>query len=297
MQYFQILPPLVDLCHVLEARIQSGDSFSPLSLIYHQSKSGHPDIQYIFRVLHHDCCKVLFKQLTSWMFYGKLMPECQFFVNMDQSAAPESTRTKVEWETLYTLDHRLIPDYISLDVCKDILFAGKAIVTLRHRIASAGLMGIANDLISEAEIQKHIERLIESLPSESSYCYSWKTLDFEVAVTEWKKAVSQLLWKHMVVGEDIMNHLQVFYQFPRLSDMQNFRQFYLLGCGEIFGLFIQEAEKTASRSKERLAKVTSFDLNMTMKRAVGRFDSDELERFFSKFTFVLDPPAGTGLVF
>jgi hypothetical protein len=65
-----------------------------------------------------------------------------------------------------------------------------------------------------------------------------------------------------------------------------------MGAGGVFGLFIQEYEKMEIKARARLANVTSFDINSTMKRVVGRFDDTRLENVFSKFVFGIESGKG-----
>jgi hypothetical protein len=70
------------------------------------------------------------------------------------------------------------------------------------------------------------------------------------------------------------------------------KAFYLMGCGQVFSVFIQEYEKTEDKARARLATVTSFDMNSTMKRVVSRFDDEKLVYVFSKFIFGIESGRG-----
>jgi hypothetical protein len=115
------------------------------------------------------------------MFYAQTSPE--FFI-------VKSTKG-------FRIDSDRVPEYISDSVARDLLFAGTAVSMLGDRT------------VEEDEIQVCVNRVMACVPSENDYCYAWKSVEFQSAVSKWKSVVSDALWEKVVVGDGILDHLNV----------------------------------------------------------------------------------------
>jgi hypothetical protein len=116
------------------------------------------------------------------MFYAKTSPE--FFI----ISSPHG----------FKIDDERVPDYITPAVASDILFA----------VTTVSMLGSRK--VCEEDVQICIEALMACAPSETDYCYAWKSVEFQSAVTNYKAVVSNVLWEKVVVGQGILDHLKVY---------------------------------------------------------------------------------------
>lgn len=85
---------------------------------HHETHCGIPKAIAAFNTIYEDVIQVLFKQLVSWMIFGKLLdPFNEFFIYQDDS-------------NQYVIDGEKIPNCISIPLAQQVLFVGESVVSL-----------------------------------------------------------------------------------------------------------------------------------------------------------------------
>jgi len=209
-----------------------------LELIHRHSSHGVPAVQNAIKKLLVYCHTPLYKQLISWMLHGSLFdPFDEFFIeaktlsvvdNNNESSAENKGGVGGANSNVvsYEIKADLLPTYIGPRVAEKILFVGQAVTLFRcdevEQKQRARMSKATEDLVSMAET--YSRRLI-LLKNASEFRLS----ELETVVDEVRGVVAELLWKLMVQEADLFGQLRVI------------KDFYLLGRGELFLTFIDQA--------------------------------------------------------
>ncbi|ORX82598.1 Spc97/Spc98 [Anaeromyces robustus] len=220
-----------------------------LSKLYNCANNGIPEIKKTFLFLFKVCNFVFYKQLISWVIYGKLEDRYnEFFIRLNENKKRnigKNTYSRINiptWYSEYELIDDYIPIYIKKDIAKTILFIGKSVAAIydprnqKKRLSNFSLQSQLNEL------------------SKLSQYNSFNNYKFETVIRNIKHIVSNALWRVVVIDENLLLYLEVF------------RNYFLLVKGDYFVKFIEECETLKARANIRSALITEQDLNNLWNR-------------------------------
>jgi gamma-tubulin complex component 4 len=251
-KYFYILPELSQFLERIEESGMKGGQL--LDFIHQCTINGNNEIRQIYEILQRECYHVLYTQLTLWIMHGKLFDYFEeFFVykikNKDSSIAKtdknmmdienksnpivQKQRVKYEesWDSMYAIRYSMLPkNLITMKTAEKILFMGKAVRVLLQR---------KTDLSSKRIFSDEILAVIKEASE-------FQFLQFQAMAERVRVHMAEKFLKLIILNEDIENHLL------------NLRNYYLLGKGEFYQIFIEEC---GPLFKNRPTKFSEHDVN------------------------------------
>jgi len=240
-EFLLIFPPVSNLVTRVKQSYQSGNGLRGgqlLSEIYQRSLNGFDPIRKVFQRLLFECNNVLLGQISSWLVHGLLPdPFCEFFVqrvkgNQSQEDAllKDASGTATEsWNSQYNLRLSMVPSYFPSSLANKILFIGRAVCILQHPLISKhGLLPYSEAV----EFAKAIHNLRKA---------DFDILEVENAVDSIRSKVSRHLWELIVPKSGLLLQLHAL------------KDYFLLGRGEFFQCFLDEANTLMSRQPDSRA--------------------------------------------
>ena len=190
-EFYELFPFLVQSIETIDgADSGSGDVIFGVDIIHIFEKaargSGVPIIEGCsLRILWH-CYQVLFKQMYSWMVYGRLVdPSNDFFIHADNKD-----------ESSVELVSSRLPGVISLSVARDVLYIGQYVRMLDSFLSVAKKHSYSAAL-EEYSIHSDFGMLLKDMffPRENQERFDW--IAFKNIVHEHKVNLSSMVWKEM----------------------------------------------------------------------------------------------------
>jgi gamma-tubulin complex component 4 len=244
-EFFIVLPPLSALVQEITSSNQGpGTGLHGghlLNYLHKKSLTGVDSVKYTFQRLLFHCHKVFFNQVSSWLVHGLITdPFHEFFVQRIQGAPvldahgehdkelhSNITVPSHDWNSQYTLRLSMLPTaYIPVSVANKMLFIGRAVCILQHPSADSDVHG----LLPHSEVVESAQSLHQLRETEH---FDLMKVEFEV--DRIRSKVSRYLWDLVVLKSDLQGHLLAL------------KDFYLLGRGEFFQCFLDEAAVMMSR--------------------------------------------------
>ncbi|KAH3830261.1 hypothetical protein DPMN_103502 [Dreissena polymorpha] len=276
LQQYQLLFPAV-VAVVEQISSHKAHGCYILDIVHKHSETGHPLVKdNLIRVLH-VCHGVLFKHLCSWLLYGYVYdPYKEFFIqpsDRSHDTPPEQAGQSQEEEDdlgimgvtgrqlqkllklnvteavtggghMFVVQADLLPSYVPLRVANKILFVGESIQMFQEKGKSLS-EGKGNILKGEQEkFAKALHILAEEMPLNG--------MKFESLINEIRTHVAEILWKILVQDADLLAQLRVI------------KDFYLLGRGELYLAFIDQATHLLRVTP---TPTTEYDVNAAYLRA------------------------------
>lgn len=244
-EFLLILPPVSNLVTRVKQSYQSGNGLRGgqlLSDIYQRSLNGFDPIRKVFQRLLFECNNVLLGQISSWLVHGLLSdPFCEFFVqrvkgnqSQEESLLLKDAGATESWNSQYNLRLSMVPSYFPGSLANKILFIGRAVCILQHPLISKhGLLPYSEAV----EFAKAIHNLRKA---------DFDILEVENAVDSIHSKVSRHLWELIVAKSGLLSHLNAL------------KDYFLLGRGEFFQCFLDEANILMSRQPDSRAM---FNIN------------------------------------
>lgn len=213
-----------------------------IDYLYQCSLNGNSHIKEHYSRLLENCYGMMYNQTMLWILHGKLFDKFdEFFIyRLSRTEEFEKNETGIldrskqeekseDWDGIYSMRYSLLPKYlISQKTAEKILFIGKSV-----RVLNSAENG--NSKIFSKEIIDVIKNAGE-----------FNFLNFQIAIEKVRAHVAtQFLRLFLDVG-NIREHLL------------NLRNYYLLGKGEFFHVFIEESEQLFQFPPSRYA---SHDIN------------------------------------
>ncbi|KAL5387172.1 hypothetical protein DPSP01_003783 [Paraphaeosphaeria sporulosa] len=195
------------------------------------AQTGYPDIEEAALYLSAIAETSWLRQLSTWLIYGRLpaFGASDFFIS-DES----------DEDLSFTVNHKLLPKFVTRHTASSILFVGKSLNQIRSLPANSKSMTGRSFGASEMElVPAHVAQLSEvKAPILSA--------KLSEAVANIRLSLSRNLLQHLLPQEKIVEILTVLHQF------------FLLGRGEFAMTLIAESdEKTQSRHKAPMNPKTS----------------------------------------
>ncbi|KAK2920414.1 gamma-tubulin complex component 4 isoform X2 [Channa argus] len=285
LDQFQLLFPSV-MVVVETIKSQKIHGCQILETVYKHSCGGLPPVRIALEKILAVCHGVMYKQLAAWMLHGLLLDQSEeFFVKQGPSAGGAAANQEEDEEDLglgglsgkqlrelqdlrlieeenmlapslqqFSLRTEMLPSYIPIRVAEKILFVGESVQMFEnhnHSPSRAGSILKHQEDIFAAELHKLKQQPLFSL------------VDFENLIDHIRSTVAEHLWTLMVEESDLLEQLKII------------KDFYLLGRGELYQVFIDLAQQML---KTPPTAVTEHDVNVAFQQAAHKvlLDDDNL---------------------
>jgi gamma-tubulin complex component 4 len=221
-----------------------------LRFVEDYSVCGTPCVEKAMRVVAHYLYEVLYKQLASWLVYGRLVDkQREFFIQAKDKAdkdrgCPSASSSSSSLESVsveeyhfgFAVEKEYLPMHISEDTAATILFVGKSQRILSHARNNWRNLGISHDDNNKSN-KNHGQ---SSNHSNSSAIILGKLEElylkgqfskpaFEVVVNSLRKDVAARMWQLVVMHADLPRHLQAL------------KDYFLMERGNFYQVFLSEA--------------------------------------------------------
>ncbi|MGH0176279.1 UNVERIFIED_CONTAM: hypothetical protein FKN15_010576 [Acipenser sinensis] len=282
---FQLLFPSV-MVVVEYIKSQKIHGCQILETVYKHSCGGLPPVCMALEKILAVCHGVMYKQLAAWMLHGLLLDQSEeFFVKQGPSAgggppAPEEDDEDlgigglsgkqlrelqdlrlIEEENMlapslqqFSLRAEMLPSYIPARVAEKILFVGESVQMFENQNQNPSRSG---------SILKHQEDLFAAELHRLKQQPLFSLVDFENLIDGIRSTVAEHLWTLMVEEADLLGQLKIV------------KDFFLLGRGELFQVFIDQAQHML---KTPPTAVTEHDVNVAFQQSAHKvlLDDDNL---------------------
>uniref|UniRef100_A0A9J7XKG4 Gamma-tubulin complex component n=1 Tax=Cyprinus carpio carpio TaxID=630221 RepID=A0A9J7XKG4_CYPCA len=251
LEQFQLLFPSV-MVVVETIKSQKIHGCQILETVYKHSCGGLPPVRMALEKILAVCHGVMYKQLAAWMLHGLLLDQSEeFFVKQGPSAGGATAAQEEEEEDLgigglsgkqlrelqdlrlieeenmlapslqqFSLRVEMLPSYIPVRVAEKILFVGESVQMFENHNQSPSRAG---------SILKHQEDMFAAELHRLKQQPLFSLVDFENLVDGIRSTVAEHLWTLMVEESDLLGQLKII------------KDFYLLGRGELYQVFIDLA--------------------------------------------------------
>uniref|UniRef100_A0A4W6C3A6 Gamma-tubulin complex component n=1 Tax=Lates calcarifer TaxID=8187 RepID=A0A4W6C3A6_LATCA len=252
LDQFQLLFPSV-MVVVETIKSQKIHGCQILETVYKHSCGGLPPVRMALEKILAVCHGVMYKQLAAWMLHGLLLDQSEeFFVKQGPSAGGAAANQDEEEEDLglgglsgkqlrelqdlrlieeenmlapslqqFSLRTEMLPSYIPIRVAEKILFVGESVQMFENHNHSPSRAG---------SILKHQEDMFAAELHKLKQQPLFSLVDFENLIDRIRSTVAEHLWTLMVEESDLLEQLKII------------KDFYLLGRGELYQVFIDLAQ-------------------------------------------------------
>ncbi|KAM3625575.1 uncharacterized protein V6R79_014365 [Siganus canaliculatus] len=285
LDQFQLLFPSV-MVVVETIKSQKIHGCQILETVYKHSCGGLPPVRMALEKILAVCHGVMYKQLAAWMLHGLLLDQSEeFFVKQGPSAGGAAANQEEEEEDLglgglsgkqlrelqdlrlieeenmlapslqqFSLRTEMLPSYIPIRVAEKILFVGESVQMFENHNHSPSRAG---------SILKHQEDMFAAELHRLKQQPLFSLVDFENLIDRIRSTVAEHLWTLMVEESDLLGQLKII------------KDFYLLGRGELYQVFIDLAQHML---KTPPTAVTEHDVNVAFQQAAHKvlLDDDAL---------------------
>ncbi|XP_031704375.1 gamma-tubulin complex component 4 [Anarrhichthys ocellatus] len=285
LDQFQLLFPSV-MVVVESIKSQKIHGCQILETVYKHSCGGLPPVRMALEKILAVCHGVMYKQLAAWMLHGLLLDQSEeFFVKQGPSAGGAAANQEEEEEDLglgglsgkqlrelqdlrlieeenmlapslqqFSLRAEMLPSYIPVRVAEKILFVGESVQMFENHNHSPSRAG---------SILKHQEDMFAAELHRLKQQPLFSLVDFENLIDRIRSTVAEHLWTLMVEESDLLEQLKII------------KDFYLLGRGELYQVFIDLAQHML---KTPPTAVTEHDVNVAFQQAAHKvlLDDDNL---------------------
>uniref|UniRef100_A0A8D0A6E9 Gamma-tubulin complex component n=1 Tax=Sander lucioperca TaxID=283035 RepID=A0A8D0A6E9_SANLU len=285
LDQFQLLFPSV-MVVVESIKSQKIHGCQILETVYKHSCGGLPPVRMALEKILAVCHGVMYKQLAAWMLHGLLLDQSEeFFVKQGPSAGGAAANQEEEEEDLglgglsgkqlrelqdlrlieeenmlapslqqFSLRTEMLPSYIPIRVAEKILFVGESVQMFENHNHSPSRAG---------SILKHQEDMFAAELHRLKQQPLFSLVDFENLIDRIRSTVAEHLWTLMVEESDLLEQLKII------------KDFYLLGRGELYQVFIDLAQHML---KTPPTAVTEHDVNVAFQQAAHKvlLDDDNL---------------------
>ncbi|MED6251756.1 Gamma-tubulin complex component 4 [Ataeniobius toweri] len=285
LDQFQLLFPSVIMV-VETIKSQKIHGCQILETVYKHSCGGLPPVRVALEKILAVCHGVMYKQLAAWMLHGLLLDQSEeFFIKQGPSAGGAAANQDEEEEDLglgglsgkqlrelqdlrlieeenmlapslqqFSLRTEMLPSYIPIRVAEKILFVGESVQMFENHNHSPSRAG---------SILKHQEDAFAAELHRLKQQPLFSLVDFENVIDGIRSTVAEHLWTLMVEEADLLEQLKII------------KDFYLLGRGELYQVFIDLAQHML---KAPPTAVTEHDVNVAFQQAAHKvlLDDDNL---------------------
>ena len=280
-KYHTLFAALSDVISTIRTRKSHGCQI--LSIMHRASCSGNPLVKEVMLKILSQCHDLMYNQLSSWLFYGLLVDRFdEFFISkvVSQSASSDNVSSFAvsDCNTMDEFEVNLsnLPSYIPNRVAQVICFIGSSLRLFQCAdTASSNSNGDTDLNISGSSILQHsVSGFIKELHALRE-AKEFVLEDFELCIDKVRIVVARELWKLCVEQGQLVSYLNMV------------KDFFLLGRGELFLVFIDEA---GSLLKSPPSRVTEHDVQQIFLRSAAKIQIEE-ELPFQLFHLTIRSPS------
>ncbi|XP_076806499.1 gamma-tubulin complex component 4-like [Clavelina lepadiformis] len=282
-KYHVLFDTLADLIATIKSRRNHGCQI--LNVLHMQSRSGNMFVkECILEIMYH-CHAVMYKQLGSWLLHGLLTDRhSEFFISkksIQNPSFPEYSGAGVKLMERFTkpekhefeVSFEYLPAYIPPSTAHVICFIGSSlhlfqadkqdfcwdVVNQDSRLAKIQSLSKDNDFkLAGILHDRESEFLNDILKLQLAKEFIVK--DFEMCMDKIRCAVAKELWTLCIEQAQLVSYLNML------------KDFYLLGRGELFLVFIDEA---APILKNPPSRVTEHDVQQAFLRSAAKVQIED----------------------
>lgn len=258
-----------------------------LTTVYAASQTGNRQVQESMRKILQKLHIVLYNQLAAWLLHGLLIDRHgEFFIaKQDRKPSNESTFINIDGSTLETqmdmfyIRGEMLPSYLPSREVDIILFIGSSLHLFEediHKIESLSVDS-GGDLALVPRMrnpEKHREGIelkrqefrMEFLLLQKQEKFSLEKL--QSCLDKIRSTVAKDLWDICVVQAKLVSHLTML------------KDFFLLGYGELYMVFLEEVGNIMSRP---ISKMTEYDVNRAFMRSAVKVQLEEDDTALQNF--------------
>ncbi|XP_053721406.1 gamma-tubulin complex component 4 [Synchiropus splendidus] len=285
LDQFQLLFPSV-MVVVETIKSQKIHGCQIMETVYKHSCGGLPPVRMALEKILAVCHGVMYKQLAAWMLHGLLLDQSEeFFIKQGPSGGGGAANQEEEEEDLglggfsgkqlrelqdlrlieeekmlapslqqFSLRTEMLPSYIPIRVAEKILFVGESVQMFENHNHGPSRAG---------SILKHQEDMFAAELHKLKQQPHFSLSDFENLIDHIRSTVAEHLWTLMVEESNLLEQLKII------------KDFYLLGRGELYQVFIDLAQHML---KTPPSAVTEHDVNVAFQQAAHKvlLDDDNL---------------------
>ncbi|BFY98455.1 hypothetical protein BsWGS_01495 [Bradybaena similaris] len=262
-----------------------------LDILYKNATFGMPDVRSTLNRILFVCHGLLFKQLSAWMLHGILSdPYNEFFIQRAQHGSDMADRqaesddddlgimgltgrqlqkihlgTEVEVTPndtgQFCIAAGLLPSYIPLRVARKILFVGESVQMFERDKLKIKSTHQAGTIMSSREDGFAVD--LQELSKQPEF----NSIGFESIIDKIRAHAAEYLWVLVCEEADLRSELKIL------------KDFYLLGRGELYLAFIDQAQHLL---REPPVSTTEHDVNRAFQHAARNvlIDNDALLQRF-----------------
>lgn len=255
---------LQSICAILQScKDLKGGSL--VSAIHTHLFNGNPGHKSLTESLLKSACRPLQVMLSSWLLDGEIKdPYNEFFIE----EITEVTSDRL-WHHKYRVMNARLPSFMSKQLARKILVAGKSINFLRQVCEDKTPIKGREEL--KMSFENNIEDLFDTLADSKLH----EMID-QVYLNTSKKVLD------IALG-----------QYRLLEHLQAMRKYLLLGQGDFIGLLMENLKDELDRPAKDLYQHALFSIVASSIRATSQFDDAEiLEHLDVKLVHVIDGDKG-----
>ncbi|KAK1890862.1 Gamma-tubulin complex component 4 [Dissostichus eleginoides] len=257
LDQFQLLFPSV-MVVVETIKSQKIHGCQILETVYKHSCGGLPPVRMALEKILAVCHGVMYKQLAAWMLHGLLLDQSEefFLRELQDLRLIEEENMLAPSLQQFSLRTEMLPSYIPIRVAEKILFVGESVQMFENHNHS-------HSPSRAGSILKHQEDLFAAGLHRLKQQPLFSLVDFENLIDHIRSTVAEHLWTLMVEESDLLEQLKII------------KDFYLLGRGELYQVFIDLAQHML---KTPPTAVTEHDVNVAFQQAAHKvlLDDDNL---------------------
>ena len=281
--YHVLFNALFDVLNTIKMRKSHGCQI--LDVLFRASRNGNTFVKSTMLSIMKHCHIVMYKQLAAWLLHGLLLDKHgEFFIVLNNQTS-EAEVSEEYWKSSpchdsFDMNLEFLPSYIPQNVASVILFIGSSLHLFDFSEDDAKLPAIASN---ESELSSHNWKLKSLLKArEEDFMINFQKLQkseefsierFETLIDSIRSVVAKDLWRLCVKNAQLVSTLCML------------KDFYLLGRGELFLAFIEEADVIL---KCPPTAVTEHDVQHAFIRAAAKVHIEDSTPF-QLFKLTLQP--------
>lgn len=262
-----------------------------LTTVYTVAQTGNKLIQDSMHKILQKLHIVLYNQLAAWLLHGLLIDRHNEFFICKQDKKMDDSSFVFQERSILTLDSQMdtfhiraemLPSYIPSREADIILFVGTSLHLFEndvHKVDSLSLQSSENVALRHLPKQdSHRERIEEKrqefrtefLSLQKQEKFSLEKL--QASLDKIRSTVAKDLWDICVVQANLESHLTML------------KDFFLLGYGELYMVFLEEVSHVMGRA---VSKMTEYDVNRAFRRSAVKVQLEEDDSALQNFRLTI----------
>lgn len=291
--YHLLFDALYDLIMTIKARKCHGCQL--LTVVHYGAQSGNQLVQDSMLIIQQRLHLVMYRQMSTWLLHGILMDRhSEFFIaKAPEKGADDSTLSLYDTFSTSSLDSQMesfhiradmLPKYIPSRDANTILFIGSSLHLFESDMHKQQTLTVGSRGTISTDVEgKRLEGILKDKEEEFMKDFLWlqsrkrfSLEDLESRLDKIRLTVAKELWELCVVKAKLVSHLMML------------KDFYLLGLGELFLVFVEEA---AIVMRKPATKTTEHDVNQAFLRSAVKVQLEE-DGAMENFRLIIETRSG-----